>query len=107
MSATGHDGRLSDLTTCFELSRGAVKRLVLTHHASLKIAQRELDMIWLERTAREPQGTEQAPYRAEIQRRFRSIDEFGGRVLRVACVETASTIRVISVMFDRGAGRGR
>jgi hypothetical protein len=35
----------------------------------------------------------------------RPIPEFGGCILRVACVETNSNIRIISVMFDRNARR--
>ena len=84
-----------------------MKRLVLTSHAGLKIRQRELDLQWVERTARHPEWTQADPYRPEIERRFRSIEEFGGRVLRVACVETVDTIRVISAVFDRGARRRR
>jgi uncharacterized DUF497 family protein len=62
-------------------------------------------MEWIELTARAPDWTEADPRDAAVERRFRTIGEFGGRILRVACVETAATIRVISVMFDRNARR--
>jgi uncharacterized protein YuzE len=64
------------------------KRFVLTYHAGMKIRQRELGIDWVERTARHPEWAQADPYRPEIERRFRAIEEFGGRVLRVACVET-------------------
>jgi hypothetical protein len=35
--------------------------------------------------------------------RYRAIPEHGGRVLRVACIETASDIRILTVFFDRDA----
>ncbi len=97
------DGRPPRLLPCAAL----VKRLVLTYHAGLKIRQRHLDLQWIERTARHPEWTQADPYQPEVERRFRSIEEFGGRVLRVACVETVDTIRVISAVFDRGARRRR
>ena len=81
------------------------KRFVLTYHAGMKIRQRELDIDWVERTARHPEWAQADPYRPEIERRFRAIEEFGGRVLRVACIETPDTIGVISAVFDRGARR--
>jgi len=36
-------------------------------------------------------------------RRFRVVPEFGGGVLRVACIEAADEIRVLTVFFDRDA----
>jgi uncharacterized DUF497 family protein len=62
-------------------------------------------MDWVERTVRAPTWIEPDPRDVTVERRFRAIDEFDGRILRVACVETATTIRVVSVMFDRNARR--
>jgi hypothetical protein len=81
------------------------KRVILTRHARLRIAERELKPKWVEDAARAPDWTEPEPKDASIERRFRRIDAFGGRILRVACVETEAAIRVISVLFDRNARR--
>jgi hypothetical protein len=62
-------------------------------------------MDWIERTVHAPSWAEQDQRDATIERRFRAIDEFDGRILRVACVETATTARVVSMMFDRNARR--
>jgi uncharacterized DUF497 family protein len=66
---------------------------------------RHIDLTWVESTVRKPDWIEPDPVDRLIERRFRAIPEFGGRILRVACVETNSGIRVISVMFDRNARR--
>ena len=52
-----------------------------------------------------PTGPKLSRGNPTVERRFRAIPESGGRILRVACVETNSSIRVISVMFDRNARR--
>lgn len=54
---------------------------------------------------RDPEWVEPDRGDPTVERRFRAIPEYGGRVLRVACVETETHIRVISVHFDRRARR--
>ena len=81
------------------------KRLIFTAHARLRLRERHLAIHWVEDTAREPEWTEPDPRDPVVERRFRTIAEFGGRILRVACVETNTSIRVISVLFDRNARR--
>jgi hypothetical protein len=79
------------------------KRLSLTAHAEDAILERNLDRNWVERTVWEPEWHHPDPYRPGVERRFRAIPEFGGRVLRVACLETADEIRILTVFFDRDA----
>ena len=81
------------------------KPLVLTHHARIRMAERKLPMSWVEQTARYPEWIEPDSSGSTVQRRFRAIPEFGGRILRVACVETDFDIRIITVTFDRDARR--
>ena len=81
------------------------KTLVLTAHARVRLRSRQLNVEWVEDTARAPDWTEPEPDEPNVERRFRAIEQFGGRILRVVCVETETTIRVISVMFDRNARR--
>ena len=80
------------------------KPLVFTAHARQVMAERELDMEWVERTARYPEWTERDPDPA-VERRFRLVPERGGRILRVACVESAHDIRIVSTFLDRRARR--
>jgi hypothetical protein len=65
--------------------------------------ERELDLSWIERTVRDPQWSLPDPQRPSVERKFRAIPEFGGRVLRVACVESADEIWIVTVFFDRDA----
>jgi hypothetical protein len=82
-----------------------VKTLRLTAHAEVAATERAIDHDWIERTAREPEWAAPDPIDPAVARRFRAIPEHGGRVLRVACVETATEIRVLTVFFDRAAKR--
>ena len=84
-----------------------MKKLELTRHAALRLRERSIRLGWVERTARQPEWTEPEPNDSAVERRFRTIEEFGGRVLRVACIETETAIRVITVTFDRGARSDR
>jgi hypothetical protein len=80
-----------------------VKPVRLTAHAEVRLARRGLQRDWVEATAREPEWREPEPNQPDVERRFRRIDEAGGRILRVVCAETGTEIRVITAMFDRNA----
>jgi hypothetical protein len=73
----------------------------LTKHAQKALDEREIPMEWLERTFAAPELTLPDPDDATVERRFRRIPEFGGRVLRVAVNTTVEPNRVVSVFFDR------
>lgn len=77
----------------------------LTAHAEFAAAERGIESGWIERTVLEPEWASADPADPEVERRYRAIPEHGGRVLRVACVQTATEIRVLTVFFDRGAKR--
>ena len=81
------------------------KPLIVTAHARARMQSRQVRPQWIEDTVRAPDWTEPDPRDPTVERRFRAIAQFGDRVLRVACVETLATIRIISVMFDRSARR--
>jgi uncharacterized DUF497 family protein len=83
----------------------AAKPLNLTAHARARMQSRQLRLQWIEDAAQAPDWTEPDPNDPTVERRFRAIGHFGGRILRVACVETSASIRIISVMFDRNARR--
>ena len=82
-----------------------MKTLVFSDHANVVLMNRGIDPAWAELAARYPDWTERDPFRAGVERRFKIIPERGGRVLRAACVEDTSSIRVITVFFDRDARR--
>ena len=54
-----------------------------------------------ERTLSAPELVLPDPDAATVERRFRRIPEFGGRVLRVAVNTAVGPNRVVSVFFDR------
>ena len=54
-----------------------------------------------ERTLSAPELVLPDPDDATVERRFRRIPEFGGRVLRVAVNTAVEPNRVVSVFFDR------
>jgi len=80
-----------------------LKPLRFTRHAQDAIVEREMDQSWIEKTVRGPEWSHPDPRRPDVERRFRTIPEFGGRPLRVACIETADEIRILTVFFDRDA----
>ena len=73
----------------------------LTQHARLVLAERGIELEWLEQTLDEPQRTTPDPNDPQVTRYFRVIPAFGGRVLRVAVNTTVQPVRVVSVFFDR------
>jgi hypothetical protein len=74
-----------------------------TQHAEDSIVERELERDWIERTVADPDWSVADPRNPGIERRFRAIPEFGGRILRVACLENADEIRILTAFFDRDA----
>jgi hypothetical protein len=73
----------------------------LTKHAKTALAEREIPIEWVERTLDAPELRRPDPDDAAVERRFRRIPEFGGRVLRVAVNAMVEPNRVVSVFFDR------
>ena len=55
----------------------------LTEHAKKMLTEREIPVEWLERVLNEPVLREADPDNASLERRYRPIPEFEGRVLRV------------------------
>ena len=73
----------------------------LTRHARKALEERGIQIDWLERTLSAPEFVLPEPGDATVERLFRRIPEFGGRVLRVAVNTTVEPNRVVSVFFDR------
>jgi hypothetical protein len=60
------------------------KPLVFTAHARIRLRDRRIDPKWIEETIFAPDWVEAEPKNPVVERRFRAIAQFGGRVLRVA-----------------------
>ena len=73
----------------------------LTQHAKRAMMEREIAIEWVERTLAAPDLRAPDPDDADVERLYRKIPEFGGRVLRVAVNTTVEPNRVVSVFFDR------
>ena len=73
----------------------------MTKHARKALDEREIPVEWMERTLSAPEWVSPDPEDATVERRFRRIPEFGGRVLRVAVNTAVDPNRVVSVFFDR------
>jgi hypothetical protein len=65
--------------------------------------ERELDVRWVERTVYGPDWVKADPHHPEMERRYRTIPERDGRMLRVVVVETPEEIRIVTAFLDRGA----
>jgi len=81
-----------------------VAKLVIYHaHALTAMRERGLETAWIERTAYDPDWVQPDPVHPEVERRFRTVPERDGRVLRVAVVETPKEIRIVTAFLDRRA----
>ena len=76
-----------------------------TRHAETVLIERDLAKSWVEQTVYEPEWRTSEPRDSNAERRYRTIPERQGRVLRVICVENFTEIRIISVFLDRRARR--
>jgi hypothetical protein len=73
----------------------------LTEHAKKVLAEREIPLEWLERALNEPLLCALDPDDVSLERRYRPIPEYEGRVLRVVVNPSVEPVRVVSVFFDR------
>lgn len=68
------------------------------------IAERRLQMVWIEAAVTAPDWTAPDPD-AALMRSYKAVAENGGRVLRVVHRREGSDIVVVTARFDRGARR--
>ena len=73
---------------------------LIPHRATPTLPNAIQSLIWVG-TLDAPELIVPDPDDAAIERCFRRIPEFGGRVLRVAVNRTVEPQRVVSVFFDR------
>jgi Domain of unknown function (DUF4258) len=77
----------------------------LTKHAQEAVGIRKIALAWIEATVNSPDLVEADPRHPDRQRSYKMIADYGGRVLRVVHRPEGDDIVVITVHFDRGAGR--
>jgi hypothetical protein len=73
----------------------------LTAHAAISIAERGLDLTWIERVLRHPERTEADRDDPSLRHALVRIAERDDRVLRVVYNETVTPWRIVTVYFDR------
>jgi Domain of unknown function (DUF4258) len=78
----------------------------MRRHALGQIADRRLDLAWVERVAFQPDWSEPDP-QPGVTRHYGTVPEFGGRVLRVVVADRGDERHILTVHFDRGARRRR
>lgn len=76
-------------------------RYKLTQHAQKVMSERGIKIEWMERTLFQPELVLPDTEDSAVERYFRQIPEFGGRVLRVVVNTKVEPARVISTFFDR------
>jgi hypothetical protein len=101
--AVGGDNLCGVIVESNRPGENMAKALVFTKHALAVMSERQIDPDWVTRTVLSPQWREADLGDPNVQRRFSALQERGGRYLRVACVETATEIRILSAFLDRRA----
>ena len=76
----------------------------LSVHTERRIIERNLSAGWIEATISAPDWTAQDAD-AALTQSFKSIAEFGGRILKVVHRPDGADILVVTAYFDRGAKR--
>lgn len=75
---------------------------VLTDHATTVIAERRIDIMWIEQALESPDRTEADLSDGDLEHRLAIISERDGRVLRVIINTAAVPARIVTAYFDRG-----
>ncbi|MGU3362418.1 DUF4258 domain-containing protein [Methylobacterium sp. M6A4_1b] len=76
-------------------------RIILIDHADQRLARRNLERAWIERTVTASEMEEPDPDHPGRVRAFRSLPERDGRVLRVMDELIGGELHVITVILDR------
>jgi hypothetical protein len=79
----------------------------LSAHAAIQIADRKVKSDWLLTVLRTPEFVRDDARRPGVKLAFGRIPQFGDRWLRVAYVERASGIVIVTAMYDRTAEKFR
>ena len=67
------------------------------------LAERRIEVAWVERTVEAPEAVEQDRVDPRLEHCLRRIPDYGDRVLRVVADRTGDSARVVTAFFDRDA----
>jgi hypothetical protein len=79
----------------------AERKYELTAHAAVVIAERGIDLEWIERTLAQPDRTETDRADPSLTHALRGIAEHDDRVLRVVYNAAVSPPKIVTAYFDR------
>jgi hypothetical protein len=82
-----------------------VKGVVWTVHANVTVQKRAIPREWVSRCLEKPDWTELDPTHSGRIRAYKRFPEFGERVMRVVFEEAGEHFTVVTVLWDRNAGR--
>jgi len=77
-------------------------RYELSAHAAAVIAERRIEIAWIDRVLENPDRTEPGKFNPELTSALGRIAERDGRMLRVVYNGNVDPPRVVTVYFDRG-----
>jgi len=77
-------------------------RYELSAHAAAVIAERRIEIAWIDRVLENPDRTEPKKFNPELTSALGRIAERDGRMLRVVYNGNVDPPRVVTVYFDRG-----
>ena len=80
----------------------AAPKYELSAHAATVIAERDIELAWVERVLASPSRIEPGTFAPELTSALGKIAERDGRVLRVVYNAGVEPLRVVAVYFDRG-----
>lgn len=73
----------------------------LTSHARAVLAERRIDLAWVDRVLAAPTRSEPDRFDPSLRHALAPIEERDGRVLRVVYNPEVNPIRVVTAFFDR------
>jgi hypothetical protein len=76
-------------------------KFILSAHAETVIAERGIDLQWIDRVLANPERTEKSRNDPAVRYALGQIPEHDNRVLRVVYNGSVEPVRVITVYFDR------
>jgi hypothetical protein len=79
---------------------------IYTEHARTAIAERAINLQWIERVVANPEWTESGAHDPTVTLAFAPISEFGGRMLRVVYYIEADALHIVTAYFDRSRRGG-
>jgi hypothetical protein len=80
----------------------AAPKYELSAHAATVIAERDIELAWVERVLASPTRIEPGRFAPELTIAVGRIAERDGRVLRVVYNASVEPLRIVTVYFDRG-----